>query len=167
MAGNRRGFSPAKPEARARAEHDRRDLPERSGEQDDDRNRGERNTGARPVGGEGARHPPDRLRDDRDRDELEAVQEAFGHRSGESGRPHRKGKHDQGGGHGKAEPRGKAAHETVAAQHAEGKADLAGGWPRKKLAERDQIGKGALVEPLAPHDQLIPVIAEMGDRTAE
>jgi hypothetical protein len=84
-----------------------------------------------------------------------------------SGRAHRKGEHDQGGGHGEGEPRGKATQETVAAQHTEGKADLAGGRSGKKLAERDQIGKGALVDPLAAHHQFIPVVAEMGDRTAE
>ena len=95
------------------------------------------------------------------------MQETFRNRSGEGGRAHREGEQDQRRGHGEGEPRGKAAQKAVAAENAEGKADLAGGRSRQKLAERDQVRIGRLVEPFAAHDELIPVIAEMGDRAAE
>jgi hypothetical protein len=32
----------------------------------------------------------------------------------------------------------------------------------QKLAERDQVGIGGLVEPLATYDQLIPEVSQMG-----
>ncbi len=137
MPGNRRSFSLAEPKARARAERNRCDLPERSGEKYHDRDRGKRDTRAGSVRCEGSCHAPDGLRDDRDRDELEAVQETFGNRPGEYGSAHGKGEQDQGRGHGEGEPRGKAAQEAIAAQNAKGEADLAGGWPRKKLTERN------------------------------
>src|SRR5690606_38678658 len=43
----------------------------------------------------------------------------------------------------------------------------AGGRTRQELAERDEIGIGALAQPFATRDQFIAEIAEMGDRTAE
>jgi hypothetical protein len=63
-------------------QHDRGDLPERSGKEENDRNRGKCDACAHPIGREGSRHAPDGLCDDRDRDELEAVQETFGNRPG-------------------------------------------------------------------------------------
>jgi hypothetical protein len=66
IPGMRRDFPPAEPKACARAERDRRDLPERSGEKNNDRRRGKRDAGAGAIGCEGSRHAPDRLRDDRD-----------------------------------------------------------------------------------------------------
>jgi hypothetical protein len=76
LTGNRRrDFSPAEPKARAGTEGDRCDLSERPGEKDNDCNRGKRDAGAGAIGRESSRHAPDGLRDDRDGDELEAVQE--------------------------------------------------------------------------------------------
>jgi hypothetical protein len=108
MPGNRRrDFSPAEPKARARTERDRGDLPERSSEKNNDRNRGKRDASAGPIGCEGSRHAPDGLCDDRDGDELEAVQETFGNRSRECGCTHRKCEHDQRRRHGEGAPRRK------------------------------------------------------------
>jgi hypothetical protein len=167
MSGNRRDVSPTEPKARTRTEHDRGDLPERSGEKNNDRNRGKRDASAGAIGGEGSRHAPDGLCDDRNRDELEAVQETFGNRSREYGCAHRKGDQDQSRGRGEGEPRRKATQKAIAAQNAEGKADLAGGRSGKELAERDQLSIGRLVEPFAPFDELIAEIAEMSDWTAK
>jgi len=168
MPGNRRrGFAPAEPKARACARRNRGDLPERSGEKDNDRNRSKRNAGAGAIGCEGLRHAPDGLCDDRDRDELEAVQETLGNRSRECGCAHREGEQDQGRGRGEGEPRRKATQKAIAAENAEGKADLAGGRSRKKLTERDQVSIRHLVEPFAPHHQLVPKVSQMGDGAAE
>ena len=167
MSGNRRDVSPAQPKACAGAERDRCDLRERSRERYHDRNRGKRDACARTIRREASRHAPDGLTDDRDSDELEAVQETFRDGSGECGRAHREGKQDQGRGHGEGEPRRKAAQKAIATENAEAKADLAGGRSRQKLAERDQVRIGRLVEPFAPHDEFIPIVSEMSDRTAK
>jgi hypothetical protein len=45
MSGNRRDPSPAEPKTCTRAEHERRDLPERSGEKNHERNGGKRDAG--------------------------------------------------------------------------------------------------------------------------
>ena len=168
MTGNRRrDFSFAEPKARACTEHDRCDLPERSGEKNNDRNRGERDASAGAIGREGQRHAPDGLCDDRNRDELEAVQETFGNWSRECGCAHGKGKQDQSRGRGEGEPRRQATQKAVAAENAERKTDLAGGRSRKKLTERDQIRIGRFVEPLAAFDEFIAEISEMRDRATE
>src|SRR5882672_4555105 len=67
---------------------------------------------ARAIGREGSRHAPDGLCDDRDSDELEAVQETLSNRSRECGCAHRKGEQDQRGGHGEGKPRRKADLRT-------------------------------------------------------
>src|SRR5258706_1342050 len=146
MPGNWRCFSLAEPKARARAKRNRCDLPERPGKNYNDRNRGKRDTSAGSIGREGSRHARDGLCHDRDGDELESVQETFGDRSSECGCAHGKGEQDQGRGHGEGKPRSKATQQPIAAQGTKGKADLAGGWSRKKLTERDQISIGGLVE---------------------
>jgi hypothetical protein len=64
MPGDRRGFSSAEPQARARAEQDRCDLPERSDKKYTDRNRGKRDAGAGSIGREGPCHLPDGLCDE-------------------------------------------------------------------------------------------------------
>ncbi len=55
----------------------------------------------------------------------------------------------------------------MAAENAEGKADLARSRSWKKLAERNQVCIGCFVKPFAPDDQLIAEIAEMGDGPAK
>jgi hypothetical protein len=98
VPGNRRGFSLAEPKARARAERNRCDLPERSGEKYNDRNRGKRDAGTGSIGRESPSHAPDGLCHDRDGDELESVQETFGNRSSECGCADSKGEQNQGRG---------------------------------------------------------------------
>jgi NAD(P)-dependent dehydrogenase (short-subunit alcohol dehydrogenase family) len=61
---------------------------------------------------------------------------------------------------------GSVAGET-GAQHADRDRDLAARGPGQKLAQRDDVGEGRLVEPFAPCDELAAVIAEMCDRAAE
>jgi len=167
MSGNRRDLAPAQPKACAGAARDRCDLRERSGKGYNDRNRGKRDGSTRAIRREGSRHAPDSLGDDRDGDKLEAMQETIRHGSGEGGRTDRKGEQDRRRGHGEGEPRGKAAPKAVAAENAERKADLAGGRPRQKLAQRNQVRISRLIEPFAPHHQLIAKISEMRDRAAE
>ena len=94
MPGNRRRFSPAQPKTRACAQRNRRDLRERSGKEDDDRDSGKGDCRARSVRREGPRHAPVGLRDDRDSDKLEAVKKTFGKRSGERGGAHGEGEQD-------------------------------------------------------------------------
>ena len=55
----------------------------------------------------------------------------------------------------------------MAAENAEGKADLARSRSWKKLAERNHVCIGCFVKPFAPDDQLIAEIAEMGDGPAK
>ena len=167
MSGHLCDFSPAEPEARAGAERDRCDLAERSSQQNNDPNCGQRDAGAGTIGRECSRHAPDRLRDDRDGDQLEAMQKTFSHRPGESGCAHRKGEQDQRRRHREGEPGRKAAQKAVAAENAEAKADLAGGRARQKLAKRDQIGISGLVEPSAAFNELVAEIGEVRDRAAE
>ena len=49
----------------------------------------------------------------------------------------------------------------------DGEADLAARRPGQELAERDEVGETALVEPLPLCDEFVAEIAEMGDRAAK
>jgi hypothetical protein len=69
-------------------------------------------------------------------------------------------------GHRKAEPCCKAARQPRP-QDAEADPGLARRRTRQELAERDDVGIGALVEPFAALDELGPVIAEMRDGAPE
>jgi len=53
------------------------------------------------------------------------------------------------------------------AQYADADAGLTARRAREKLAERDDVGVGRLVEPAAPLDKLGSEIAEMRNRPAE
>jgi hypothetical protein len=66
----------------------------------------------------------------------------------------------------KPEPCGEGPGEA-GAQSTDADADLTARRSRQKLAERNDVGVGRLVEPASPLDKLGPEIAEMRDRTAE
>ena len=63
-------------------------------------------------------------------------------------------------------PSRKAA-EVAAPHQPDRKSDLAAGRTRQKLAQRDEIGEGGLVDPATPDHELLSEIADVGDRTAE
>jgi hypothetical protein len=67
---------------------------------------------------------------------------------------------------GEPDPRRQSAEPTGSAQP-ERHAHLAAGRPRQELAERDQVGVAAIVQPAAPLDKLAAEIAQMRDRPAE
>ena len=90
-------------------------------------------------GCEGSRHAPDGLCDDRNSDELEAVQETFGNRTGECGCAGRKGEHDQGRWHREGEPRRQSAKKSVTAQDSEWKTRP--GW-RQVLGGTGRVRRG-------------------------
>ena len=78
------------------------------------------------------------------------------------------GEQRHGGRRRQGEPRpGSEAAKVSGAHEPDREAGLAAGRTRQKLAERNQIGIGALVEPAAPDDELTAEIAEMRDRPAE
>ena len=88
--------------------------------------------------------------------------------SADAERPHAVGERDERDRRrqGEAEPRREPA-EQAGAHHAERDPDLAARRAGQELAERDEVGVGALVEPAAPHDELVAEIAEVRDRPAE
>lgn len=119
-----------------------------------------------PIGAEGLRHAQHRLSDDRHRGELEAREPAGIEGTAKEEDAITRRDHGDGRGSREAEPGGERA--SVAGPHqAEAHADLAAGGPRQKLAQRDEIGIGGVVQPAAAHDEGLAEIAEMGDRPAE
>ena len=119
----------------------------------------------RLAGGHGAGHAPYRLGHHRDRRDLEAVQ------PGRVERPeplHPQREQDEGDGRGQGEPGpGRERSRKPGAVEADADADLAAGWPRQELAQRHQVRIGGLVEPMTAGHELLPEVAEMGDRPAE
>jgi hypothetical protein len=71
-----------------------------------------------------------------------------------------------GGGQGESGPGRDRAREAGAGE-ADADADLAAGRPRQELAQRHQIRIGSLVEPMTAGHELLPEVAEMGDRPAK
>ena len=67
---------------------------------------------------------------------------------------------------GEAEPRRESAGQT-SAQHAENNADLTARRPRQELAERDDVGIGRFIKPLAALDEFGAEIPKMRDRAAK
>jgi hypothetical protein len=157
---------PAKDESREAAENDCADLaqaPGRGGRRDHRRD-GDRRT--RPVRREASRHPQDRLRDNGDRDQLEAVQQALGRPAFQRARAIGEERHRDGGRQRESDPRGEPA-EIGGAQEPDCETGLAARGARQELAERDQVRECAFLEPRAPDDELVAEIADVGDRPAE
>jgi hypothetical protein len=167
MARRRGPISTAQPEPGYGPERDGADLPERSADENHDRNSGERDRRPRAIRRQAVGHAPDRLRDDGHRDQFQAVQNSFRDRAGEGRRTEREGEENDCRRHGEGEPRRQPAEQAVAAQNAEREADLAGSGPRQELAERNDISIAAFTEPFSPFDEFRPEVAEMRDRPAE
>ncbi len=76
------------------------------------------------------------------------------------------GRHEDGRRQGEADP-GRQRPPKAGAAQAEREADLARRRAGQELAQRHQIGKGGLVQPLAAADKGFPEIAEVSDGPAE
>jgi hypothetical protein len=136
----------------------------RHGEGDD---RGDdRERRAFPVGRKRARHAEHGLSDDGDGGDLEAVKPGAARRIAE--RFDTEGEQDEGerGGQREGGPCGQGAR-VARAREPDRHADLAAGGTRQELAQRHEIGVGALVEPLAPRNELLAEVAEVRDGTAK
>jgi len=112
------------------------------------------------------RHAPDRVGDDRDRDDLQPMQPGGVRQVAEPSDAVAERNHRQRRWHREAEPGGERARQT-GAQDADRDADLAARWAGQKLAQRDDVGERRLVEPSAARDKLGAEIAEMRDRSAK
>ena len=132
---------------------DRADLPERGrqAQRQDRRRRRERR--ARTVRTQAARHAPHGLGDDGDGDRLQPVEPGRARRSAQPDHAIAEGDERQRRWQGEADPRGGGARQS-AAPIADGQADLAARRARQELAERDDVGELALVEPAAAGDEL-------------
>ena len=119
-----------------------------------------------PVRAQRARHPPDRLRDDGDSDELEAMEQArsrgTAQRAGAVGEENEHNRRRQR----EAGPRRERAAITGPHQP-DRKSNLAGRRTRQKLTQRHEIDKSLFVEPAPAHDELFTEIADVRDRPAE
>lgn len=145
---------------------DRHDLAERSGQQQ----RGEGcdgwDRGALPVRGECLRHAEDGLRDDRDRHDLQPGEDAFPDGAGEQGGAGGEGEHEGRGREREGDECGQRAPVSGAVQ-ADAEPDLARGRAGKELAQRDQVGVGAVVHPASAFHDLGAEVAQVRDRSAE
>jgi hypothetical protein len=119
-----------------------------------------------PVGTQGSRHAPHRLRDDRDRDELEAVQESNSGRSFEQARPASEQHQRDGRRQRESQPRGDTSRQSGAKQ-ADRESDLAARGAGQELAQAHEVCIRVLVEPAPLHDEFIAEVTEMSDGTAE
>ena len=108
------------------------DAAGREGDQDEGENCDRR---ARPVGREALRHAEHRLRDDGDRDQLEAVQQPLARRAVQRARAIGEERHRDRRRQGEAGP-GRERAEIAGAHEADGEPDLAARGPRQELAER-------------------------------
>src|SRR6516225_7708809 len=113
-----------------------------------------------------ARHAEHRLRHDRDRRHLEAVQPAGAGGIAEGADAVAEGHHGDGRRQREADP-GCERSGIPAPQKADGEPHLARRRSGQELAERDQIGVALVVEPAAAVDELFAKIAEMRHRPAE
>ena len=111
-----------------------------------------------PIRAEALRHAPNRLRNDGDGDDLEAVQPCNMRYVPEAADAISEGDEGERRRNCEAEPRRKSARQT-GTHHAENDTDLTACRAGKELAERDNIGVGSFVEPLAALDEFGAEIA--------
>jgi len=83
-------------------------------------------------------------------------------RAGAIGEQHQR----RGGRQREAGPRRQPA-EISGAHQPDGEADLAARRPRKKLAQRDQVGVALIVKPAATGYEFVTEISDVGDRSSE
>ena len=144
----------AEPQTRNATQGDCPDLSDRRRAEQNDHGYNDGDRCALAVRAERARHSPNGLRDDRHRDELEAMQQAGPDRSLQGVRAIGKEDEQYGGWKREGSPCSEAA-EIAAPHQPNGKSDLAAGRTRQKLAQRDQIGEGGLVDPATPDHELL------------
>ena len=106
------------------------------------------------------------MRDDGDRNELQAVQEPFARRASERAGAEAHQRHGDRRGQREPGPSREAA-EIARAHEADRKAHLAARGAGQELAERQKIGEGALVEPASVQHERVAKVTEMCDRPAE
>ena len=165
-ARRRFGARPAKDETEEAADDNRADLADPAGCEghQDEGEQGDR--GAGMVRRKASRHAEHRLGDDRDRGEFQPMQQPIARgpmkRSGAIGdQRHRDGR-------GKREAQPGRERATIARAHqANREPDLAARRAGQELAERNEIGEGAFVEPAALDDEGAPEVAQMRDGPAE
>lgn len=166
MGGLTRGIGTTEDKPGERADGKRQDLPESAGDKHDADDAGKRDAGPLTIRRKAFCHAPDRLRHDGNGDDFQPMQEAGADRPFDGGGDHGEEKQENGGWQGKTRP-GRQRTERTCPQQPERKPHLAGGGTGKKLAERHEIGITGLIDPFAPHDELIAKVTEMGDGAAE
>jgi hypothetical protein len=156
----------------AERQPDRRAGGDRSDHAGRSRHEGEQHHGEHgdrrtlPVGAQLPRHAPHRLGDDGDGDDLQPLQRAGAERPGHLRSRQREAEQDQRRRQGEGDEGGERTGPPRP-HHAKREPDLAGGRPRQELAQRHQIGIGAVVEPAPPHHQFLAEITQMRDWPAE
>jgi hypothetical protein len=152
-------------DAGERARRDRQDLHCRAAEGEQSRRDDGRQHQAGRVRGERPRHLHERRRDDGDGGQLQPVQPAgaldVGTAETERERGHRRGR-----GKREPEPGGERA-ELPRPQGTDGHPELARRRPGQDVGERDELREGAVVEPAAAADVLVPEVGDMRDGPAE
>ena len=165
-AENRLGVLATEHEPREAAEHDRSDLAHAPGRERHQAQGQDRDRRARLVRRKASRHPEHGLGDNGDGDELEAMDEAVarppGNRAGGIGE---QGHRDSG--RQRETGPGRQAAEIAGPRQADGEAGLAARGTGQELAEGDEVGESAIVEPSAPDDESLAEVAQMRDRPAE
>jgi hypothetical protein len=147
-------------------EHDGADLPPGRGDGQGDGGSDHRQGGALAVRRQGSGHAEHGQRHHRHGRDLEAMKPSRAESLTQE--PDAEGKQHKGNGRGQREGRpGGERPEIAGPGQPDGHADLARGRPRQELAQGDEIGIGALVEPAAPDHKLVTEVPEMGHRTAE
>ena len=118
------------------------------------------------FGAKGSRHAPYGLRDHRNGDDLETVQQATGDRIlerhdsvAESDESNRR-RHRESG------PGGERARQTGLGEP-DPDTDLARRRPRQELAQRHEIGIGPLVDPSAANHERFPEVSQVRDGSAK
>ena len=157
---------PQNQQAGERACGDDRDVRHDRGRQHRGDGGEHRHRGARRVGAEGARHAPDGLRHHRRRDDFQPLQGAGGNRLLVGRDAVAEGHQEHCRGQRETDPRGGCAGEPRL-REPDADPHLAGGRPRQHLAERDEIGVGAVFDPAPACDEGLAEVADMGDRPAE
>jgi hypothetical protein len=151
---------------RDHAEHDGSHLPDRAREhQRRDRCHG-CNRRTLSVRGQGLRHPQHRLRDDRDRDDLQPDQQPRPDRAREQGRAVRKEDHQHRRREREGDERGDRATSPGSTQP-DPEPDLARRRPGQELAERDEVGVLPIVQPFPALDDLGTEVSKVRDRPTE
>ena len=151
------------PPADQAAQPNRQELAMSSRQGQDEQGRADADTAPQTVRAKGAGHAPDRLGDDGDGDDLQAMQRAGLGQPGPVADTERE--EDQGDGGRQREPQpGGQRPQPAGAPEAERHADLTACRAGQELAEGDKIGVVPVIQPLPAVDELAAEISQMGHR---